>query len=227
MVQPCPCFCFSSRFQLCGFAQRPWADQFCEFGCGTCLVKKDISVSEEGKPNKFANVYVSNVYVLIGDLYSTIGYSHTPKWKKTIYQLKFLDEDTSHWHFGWLLCSGKASNSQTSSATSTPVAPLDCQRHHGRAFQLPQKSRFGRYFEGKINSSPQCFLFKCFHISVLAWFHKFQREGLLRVYLMTSVFSEPSISITTQIPLNSPFIQFYSFGFVWKCWVNIPNEIAI
>ena len=48
MVQPCPCF---SRFQLCGFAQRPWA-QFCEFGCGTCLVK-DISVSE-GKPNQFA-----------------------------------------------------------------------------------------------------------------------------------------------------------------------------
>jgi hypothetical protein len=54
--------CFSSRFQLCGFAQRPWADQFCEFGCGTRLVKKDISVSEEGKPNKFATVHQLETY---------------------------------------------------------------------------------------------------------------------------------------------------------------------
>ena len=59
-------------------------------------------------------------------------------WRLTQHHWVFTDpkveKTTSHWHFGWLLSSGKASNSQTSSATSTPVAPLDCQRHHGRAF---------------------------------------------------------------------------------------------
>lgn len=128
-----------------------------------------------------------------------------PKVETSIYQLKLLD-DFSH--------SGKASNSQTSSATSTQVAPLDCQRHDAWAFQVPQKSRTCRYFEGTINRSPQCFWFKCFNIYVLEWFHKFQREGRL---LMTSVISAEPSATTTEPPLKLPF---FNFIYLFQQWLR-------
>jgi len=202
--------CFSSRFQLCGFAQRPWADQFCEFGCGTRLVKKDISVSEEGKPNKFATVHQLETYT------APLGIHIPQSGKKQFISWSFW---TKTHRTGILVDFWAVERHQIHRRLRLHLH----QWHHwtakgttvGRSNYLKSLDFVDilRIFEGKINSSPQCFLFKCFHIYVLAWFHKFQREGLLRVYLMTNMTSV-LLNLRSAPPLKPPwtppFIQFYS-----------------
>ena len=76
---------------------------------------KDISVSE-GKPNQFA-VHQLETYT------APLGI-HRPQSGKNNIALAF-----------WLTFEQwKGIKFTDVSATSTPVAPLDCQRHHGRAF---------------------------------------------------------------------------------------------
>ena len=37
----------------------------------------------------------------------------------------------------------------------------------------------------------------------------------------------PMVEIKTQLRITSVGFKLVPYGFVWKCWVNIPNEIAI
>ena len=219
--------CFSSRFQLCGFAQRPWADQFCEFGCGTRLVKKDISVSEEGKPNKFATVHQLETYT------APLGIHIPQSGKKQFISWSFW---TKTHRTGILVDFWAVERHQIHRRLRLHLH----QWHHwtakgttvGRSNYLKSLDFVDilRIFEGKINSSPQCFLFKCFHIYVLAWFHKFQREGLLRVYLMTNMTSV-LLNLRSAPPLKPPWTPpLYSilFNFInlFQKWLQFLISVA-
>ena len=147
-----------------------------------------------------------------GDLHSTIGYSQTPKWKKQhrtgiLVDFWAVERHQIHrrlrlhlhqWHH-W-------------TAKGTTVGRSNYLRSLDFVDIL-------RIFEGKINSSPQCFLFKRFHIYVLAWFHKFQREGLLRIYLMTNMTSV--LLNLRSAPLKPPWTPpLFNFINLFQKWLQ-------